>query len=69
MGVCVGLLVNRVPVVGVCHFPLLGETFWGVTGQGSWLERRVLREPEVDAEGNGESGALDSWSIAVIIGS
>jgi myo-inositol-1(or 4)-monophosphatase len=35
-GVSIGLLRHGVPLVGVVEFPLLGERFWAVAGEGAW---------------------------------
>ena len=35
-GVSIALLCEGAPQVGVVNFPLLGEEFWAVRGQGAW---------------------------------
>ena len=35
VGVSVGLVVGTVPVVGVVHAPVLGDTYWAVAGGGA----------------------------------
>ena len=39
-GVLVGLEIEGVPHVGVCHFPALGETFAAGSGLGCWWNGR-----------------------------
>jgi histidinol-phosphatase len=36
-------------VVGVAHFPMLGETYWGVRGRGSYLHDRRLHASSVSS--------------------
>lgn len=38
-GTLIGLLEDGEPVVGVVHFPALGETVFAARGQGCWLRR------------------------------
>jgi histidinol-phosphatase len=42
-GVLVGLEIDGVPRVGVCHFPALGETFAAASGLGCWWNGRRAR--------------------------
>lgn len=44
-GTLIGLLEDGEPVLGVAHFPALGETVYAARGQGCWL-RRGEAEPE-----------------------
>jgi histidinol-phosphatase len=44
-GTLIGLLEDGEPVVGVIHFPALGETVFAARGQGCWL-RRGQAEPQ-----------------------
>src|SRR5215813_14179388 len=37
------------PVVGVAHFPMLGETYWAVRGGGSYLNHEPLRVSAVES--------------------
>ena len=39
------------PVVGVAHFPMLGETYWAVRGGGSYLNNTRLRVSSIDSIG------------------
>jgi histidinol-phosphatase len=36
-------------LVGVAHFPMLGETYWAVRGGGSYLNGERLRVSEIDS--------------------
>ncbi len=42
-GVMVALEVNSEPVVGVLHFPVLGDTVYAALGQGCWWNGRPAR--------------------------
>jgi histidinol-phosphatase len=44
-GTLIGLLEDGDPVVGVIHFPALGETVYAARGHGCWL-RRGSSEPQ-----------------------
>jgi histidinol-phosphatase len=44
-GTLVGVLEDGEPVVGVVHFPALGETVYAARGEGCWL-RRGAEAPE-----------------------
>jgi len=35
-GVSIALLQQGAPIVGVVEFPLIGECFWAVAGEGAW---------------------------------
>jgi histidinol phosphatase-like enzyme (inositol monophosphatase family) len=37
-GTLVGVELDSQCVVGVCHFPVLGETAWGAKGLGAWWQ-------------------------------
>lgn len=59
-GVLVGLEVDGVPAVGVCHFPALGETFAASTGGGCWLNGRRTRVSAVDRLADAAVGYSDT---------
>jgi len=44
-GTLIGLLEDGEPILGVVHFPALGETLYAARGQGCWL-RRGEADPE-----------------------
>ena len=46
-GTLVALLREDVPVVGVMHFPALGETVWAAQGQGCWFRANDGTEARV----------------------
>ena len=46
-GVLVALEIERTPVVGVCHFPGLGETVAAARGEGCWWNGRRARTSTV----------------------
>ena len=37
VAVCIGLRVNKVPVLGIVHCPILQETFHGILGRGAFV--------------------------------
>lgn len=39
-GTLIGVQYQGKNVIGVCHFPALGETAWGTKGLGAWWERQ-----------------------------
>ncbi len=42
-GVLVALLHQGQPVLGVAYFPLLGEQYYALCGQGAWLNERPIQ--------------------------
>ena len=40
--ICVGLCVNKKPVLGVVYNPILEEFYWGIEGKGSFMNDRKL---------------------------
>ena len=40
--ICVGLCVNKKPVLGVVYSPILDEFYWGIEGKGSYMNDRKL---------------------------
>jgi Archaeal fructose-1,6-bisphosphatase and related enzymes of inositol monophosphatase family len=42
-GVLVALLHQGQPVLGVAYFPLLGEQYYALRGQGAWLNERPIQ--------------------------
>ena len=40
--ICVGLCVNKNPVLGVVYNPILEEFYWGIEGKGSFMNDRKL---------------------------
>lgn len=40
--VCIALCIDKTPVVGVVHNPILGETFYAAKGQGAFLNGKPL---------------------------
>ena len=40
--ICVGLCVNKKPVLGVVYSPILEEFYWGIEGKGSYMNDRKL---------------------------
>ncbi|HET7295475.1 MAG TPA: inositol monophosphatase family protein [Vicinamibacteria bacterium] len=77
-GTLIGLLENREPVLGVAHFPALGETLFAARGEGCYARlageepRRVrvappapLREARVSAGGPHGSDILPEAGTAV----
>ena len=41
-GVLLGLVINGAPSVGIMHQPFTGETFYGATGEGAFLNHQGL---------------------------
>ena len=37
VAVCIGLRINKIPILGIVHCPILEETFTGILGRGSYL--------------------------------
>eukprot|EP01083_Nonionella_stella_P232933 821184_1 len=35
--VCIGLRVNKIPILGIVHCPVIKETFHGILGRGSYV--------------------------------
>jgi myo-inositol-1(or 4)-monophosphatase len=50
VGVSVGLVVGHQPTVGVVHAPLLGDTYWGVSGGGAYRDGERLAVSSRPAE-------------------
>jgi myo-inositol-1(or 4)-monophosphatase len=47
-GVSIGLLQHGAPIVGVVDFPLIGECFWAIAGEGAWRsEDRITTSAEL----------------------
>ncbi|MFM8303552.1 MAG: inositol monophosphatase family protein [Actinomycetota bacterium] len=46
VGVSIGLVVGREPVVGVVHAPLLGDTYWATAGGGAFRDGTRLTVSE-----------------------
>ena len=46
-GVMIGVLVEGEPVVGVVHFPALGDTHWAARGLGAYWNGRRSRVSEI----------------------
>jgi histidinol phosphatase-like enzyme (inositol monophosphatase family) len=63
-GVLVGLEVDGVPAVGVCHFPALGETLSAATGLGCEWNGRRARVSGVDRIEEAALGYSDSRDLA-----
>ena len=40
--ICVGLCVNKIPVLGVVYNPILEEFYWGIEGKGSYMNDKKL---------------------------
>ena len=40
--ICVGLCVNKKPVLGVVYNPIYNEFYWGIEGKGSYLNDKKL---------------------------
>ena len=40
--ICVGLCVNKKPVLGVVYNPIYDEFYWGIEGKGSYLNDKKL---------------------------
>jgi histidinol-phosphatase len=55
-GVLLGLLRDGDPVVGVAHFPALGETLWAARGGGCWHQRAGVEARRVRVDPVGELG-------------
>jgi histidinol-phosphatase len=68
-GVLLGLEVDRVPVVGVSHFPALNEMVAAATGQGCWWNGRRARVSRVDRLEDAGVGYSDSRMLAERLGS
>jgi len=49
-GVLLGLLRDGEPVVGVAHFPALGETLWAASGSGCWFARGAAEPVRVRSD-------------------
>lgn len=45
--VCIGLVVNKKPLVGVVYAPLLDEMFTAISGQGAFLNDRRIRVSQI----------------------
>jgi histidinol-phosphatase len=63
-GVLVGLEVDGVPAVGVCHFPALGETVSAATGLGCHWNGRRARVSLVDRIEEAALGYSDTRDLA-----
>jgi histidinol phosphatase-like enzyme (inositol monophosphatase family) len=63
-GVLVGLEVDGVPTVGVCHFPALGETLAAAAGLGCWWNGRRARVSGVERLEDAALGYSDSRDLA-----
>eukprot|EP01084_Bolivina_argentea_P074922 135885_1 len=37
VAVCIGLRINKIPILGIVHCPILNETFHGILGRGSFM--------------------------------
>eukprot|EP00484_Ammonia_sp_Unknown_P022919 CAMPEP_0197035312 /NCGR_PEP_ID=MMETSP1384-20130603/13156_1 /TAXON_ID=29189 /ORGANISM="Ammonia sp." /LENGTH=352 /DNA_ID=CAMNT_0042465359 /DNA_START=20 /DNA_END=1078 /DNA_ORIENTATION=+ len=44
VAVCIGLRVNKVPILGVVHCPILNETFHAILGRGAYLIRHATEQ-------------------------
>lgn len=44
--VLLALEADDEPLVGVAHFPMLGETYWAVAGEGAYVNAQRLRASE-----------------------
>lgn len=62
-GVLLALDVAGEPVLGCCHFPVLGQTVVAARGAGAWLDGRRVRVSEVDdiSEARVVSSGLEYW--------
>ena len=40
--ICVGLCVDKKPVLGVVYNPILNEFYWGIEGKGSYMNDKKL---------------------------
>jgi len=62
-GVLLALDVGGEPVLGCCHFPVLGQTVVAARGAGAWLDGRRVRVSEVDdlSEARVVSSGLEYW--------
>jgi histidinol phosphatase-like enzyme (inositol monophosphatase family) len=67
-GVLVGLEVDGVPAVGVCHFPALGETFAAATGLGCHWNGRRIHVSSIDRLEDAGIGYSDSRMLAERMG-
>jgi fructose-1,6-bisphosphatase/inositol monophosphatase family enzyme len=47
--ISIALIVSGEPVLGVIAIPPLHELFWGVKGQGAWLDGRRLEARDADS--------------------
>ena len=41
-GISIALVVNKEPVIGLIHFPLYNETYWGIKNKGSFKNGKKL---------------------------
>ena len=67
-GVLVGLEVDGLPAVGVCHFPALGETFAAAGGLGCHWNGRRARVSTVDRLEDAGIGYSDSRMLGERMG-
>lgn len=67
-GVLVGLEIDGVPRVGVCHFPALGETFAASAGGGCWWNGRRARVSSVERLEDASVGYSDTRMLSKRMG-
>ena len=67
-GVLVGLEIEGVPQVGVCHFPALGETFAAGSGLGCWWNGRRARVSSTATLAEAAVGCSDSRMLSERLG-
>lgn len=61
-GVLVALMENNDPILGVIHFPVLGETVYAARGDGCWYQRGV--EEPIRVQVNGDNPRLEDARVS-----
>jgi fructose-1,6-bisphosphatase/inositol monophosphatase family enzyme len=64
--ISIGLIVRGEPVLGVIAVPPLTELYWGVKGQGAWLDGRRLAARDSDRFHNQDNVCVGTNALRVV---